>query len=102
MSVPIDPSFAVTGAEWRVDNGAATAQPSDGTGFSGALGDAVKSLANDQAGAAKAAEALATGTATDQTAAVMALEKARLSMQLASQIRTKAVEAIGDVMRTQV
>src|SRR5205807_123409 len=43
-----------------------------------------------------------TGQASDPSAVVMAVEKARLSMQLASQIRTKAVDAINDVFHTQV
>ena len=32
----------------------------------------------------------------------MAVERARLSMQLASKIRTKAVEAFNDIFHTQV
>ena len=48
------------------------------------------------------AVALANGTATDPTTAVMAVERAQLSMQLASQLRTKGVEAINDVFHTQV
>jgi flagellar hook-basal body complex protein FliE len=32
----------------------------------------------------------------------MAVERARLSMQMASQVRTKAVEAFQDVFHTQV
>jgi flagellar hook-basal body complex protein FliE len=32
----------------------------------------------------------------------MDVERARLSMQLASQIRTKALEAVNDVFHTQV
>jgi len=32
----------------------------------------------------------------------MALERARLSMQLAGQIRTKALEAFSDIFHTQV
>ena len=47
-------------------------------------------------------QALATGQATDPTAVVMAVERAQLAMQLASQIRTKAVEAIQDIFHTQV
>ena len=49
-----------------------------------------------------AAQALATGEATDPTAVVMAVERAQLAMQLASQIRTKAVEAAQDIFHTQV
>ena len=45
---------------------------------------------------------LATGQADDPTAVVMAVERAQLSMQLASQIRNKAVEAAQDHLPTQV
>ena len=49
-----------------------------------------------------ASQALATGQASDPTAVVMAVERAQLAMQLASQIRTKAVEAAQDIFHTQV
>jgi flagellar hook-basal body complex protein FliE len=52
--------------------------------------------------AADASQALATGQATDPTAVVMAVEKAQLAMQLASTVRTKAVDALSDVLHTQV
>lgn len=100
MSVPVTPSAGL-GAEWQIEP-VQPAEPSGGSSFSGALGQAMQSLQADQAKAAEAAQGLAAGTATDQTSAVMALERARLSMQLASQIRTKAVESFSDVMRTQV
>ena len=75
---------------------------SSGTGFGGALGRALSSLQATQEEAAQGAQALATGTATDPTAVVMSVERARLAMQLASQVRTKAVEAAQDLFHTQV
>ena len=39
---------------------------------------------------------------TDPTQVVMSVERARLAMQLASQIRTKAVESYNDIFHTQV
>jgi flagellar hook-basal body complex protein FliE len=66
------------------------------------LSDAISSLEQTQTDAAGASQALATGTATDPTQVVMAVERARLSMQLASQIRNKAVEAYTDIFHTQV
>ena len=39
---------------------------------------------------------------TDPTAVVMAVERAQLAMQIASQIRTKAVEAAQNIFQTQV
>ena len=66
------------------------------------LGKSLQSLADSQTEAADAAQALATGQASDPTAVVMAVERAQLAMQLASQIRTKAVEAAQDIFHTQV
>jgi flagellar hook-basal body complex protein FliE len=103
--MPIDPSFAVTGPEFRIDGlaGAGEATPaSDGVGFGDLLGKSLESLASSQTEAADAAQALATGQAEDPTAVVMAVERAQLAMQLASQIRTKAVEAAQDIFHTQV
>ncbi len=101
--MPIDPSMAVTGAEWQIQP-ISPAQPAQesGTGFGSMLGSALDSLAQTQVEAAEGAQALATGTASDPTAVVMSVERAQLSMQLASQIRTKLVEAAQDIFHTQV
>jgi flagellar hook-basal body complex protein FliE len=108
--VPIDPSFSVSGGDWSVaglgDGGIPVAPGSDaasGTSdFGGMLVDQIGALEKTQAEAAKGARSLAAGTAADPAEVVMAVERARLSMQLASQIRTKAVEAIQDIFHTQV
>jgi flagellar hook-basal body complex protein FliE len=101
--MPVDPAFAVTGPEFRIDPVApAEAAPAQGAGFGDVLGRSLQSLATTQAEAADAAQALATGQASDPTAVVMAVERAQLAMQLASQIRTKAVEAAQDIFHTQV
>jgi flagellar hook-basal body complex protein FliE len=99
----IDPSFAVGGAEWQIQPVEAT-QPAGGSGsdFGAMLGDSIKSLQSTQTEAAAGAQALATGEATDPTAVVMAVERAQLSMQLAGQIRTKAVEAAQEIFHTQI
>jgi flagellar hook-basal body complex protein FliE len=97
------------GADWQVGLGpeAATgtaAQPAaqGGKGFGSFLTEKVGELSALQSQAAQGAQALASGQATDPTQVVMAVEKARLSMQLASQVRTKATEAINDIFHTQV
>jgi flagellar hook-basal body complex protein FliE len=102
----IDPSFSVTGPEWSVGGVAgaaapAPAQPASG-GFGGMLSSSIQSLDQSQQDAATAARDLATGQASDPTQVVMAVERAQLAMQLASQIRTKAVEAAQDIFHTQV
>jgi flagellar hook-basal body complex protein FliE len=102
---PIDPSFSVTGPEWGV-GGVGPLQPAqpaaNGQGFGGMLSNAISSLQQSQTDAASASQSLVAGTATDPTQVVMAVERARLAMQMASQIRTKGVEAFTDVFHTQV
>jgi len=73
-----------------------------GGGFGDMLGKAIGSVSADQEQASVAARDLATGQASDPTAVVMAVERAQLSMQLASQIRSKVVEAAQDIFHSQV
>ena len=104
MAIPIDPSFSTSGPEWQIQPPTAQDQPTTtgSTNFGGALGKAISGLEQSQTEAAGAARSLADGTASDPTQVVMSVERARLAMQLASQIRTKAVEAYSDVFHTQV
>ena len=71
-------------------------------GFGEALTQAISSLDKTQQSADGAAQALATGTASNPESAVVTVEDAQLAMQLASQIRTKAVEAAQQIFQTQV
>ena len=66
------------------------------------LANQVQNLQGLQNDAAQQSTALATGQAADPSQVVMAVERARLGMQLASQIRTKLVEAQQDLFHTQV
>ena len=66
------------------------------------LSSSIQSLRPRRPRPPSASQALATGKATDPTEVVMAVERAQLAMQLASQIRTKAVEAAQDIFHTQV
>ncbi len=109
MTLPIDPSMLTNGPEWQIhapsagNSGVSGTQQGGGqSSFGGALTQAIQGLSNEQAQAADASQQLAAGTATDPSSVVMAVERAQLSMQLASQIRTKAVEAESDIFHTQV
>ena len=95
----IDPTFAVSGAEWQV---APVEAPAEAGAAGSGFGKRLSGLQATQTDAAQAAQDLATGKATDPTAVVMAVERAQLSMQMASQIRTKAVEAVQTIFQTQV
>ena len=101
---PIDPSLAVSGPEWGIGGIEPVEPPAQDQpqGFGGMLSNAISNLEQTQVEGASASQALATGTAEDPTAVVMAVERAQLSMQLASQIRNKAVEAYQDIFHTQV
>jgi flagellar hook-basal body complex protein FliE len=108
--VPIDPSMALKGigggAEWNVGalDGTPTtgAGPPSGPGFGAMLGSQLGALEKTQTAAADASRSLADGTATDPTQAIVAVERAQLSMQLAAQLRTKGVEALQEIFHTQV
>ena len=107
---PIDPSFALSGPEWQISpvespnpaEDTASGGSGSGGGFGDMLAGSIQSLSKTQDDAAGAAQALATGQASDPTSVVMAVERAQLAMQLAGQIRTKAVEAAQEIFHTQV
>ena len=107
--MPVDPTLATGGADWQIGSigsvdgpGAGTATPAAGSGFGGVLAKQIGQLDSLQQDAATASQQLATGQATDPSQTVMAIERAQLAMQLASQIRTKGVEALQDIFHTQV
>jgi flagellar hook-basal body complex protein FliE len=100
--MPIDPTFAIGGPEWQIGSLDAPAKQTSGGDFGAMIGQSLQSLQATQDQAAQASTDLATGQATDPTAVVMAVERAQLAMQLASQIRNKAVEAAQTLFQTQV
>ncbi|MGZ4196004.1 MAG: flagellar hook-basal body complex protein FliE [Solirubrobacteraceae bacterium] len=70
--------------------------------FSGTLTNAINSLEQTQVQGTSAAQGLATGQLSDPTQAITAVENASLAMDLASQIRTKLVDATQNIFQTQV
>jgi flagellar hook-basal body complex protein FliE len=86
-----DPNAAVNGATGSGDGS-----------FGGALTGAINSLEQTQNSATTASQQLATGQLTDPTQAITSVENASLAMDLASQIRTKLVNAVDTVFSTQV
>ena len=82
--------------------GAVTGSGSGGSSFCSALTGAISSLEQTQANATTASQQLATGQLTDPTQAITSVENASLAMDLASQIRTKLVNAVDTVFQTQV
>jgi flagellar hook-basal body complex protein FliE len=111
---PIDPSMAAMGSEWKIPGisgvggdvpgvtGTPGATGATGESFGQMLSGQVEQLQGLQNNAASQSQALASGQATDPSQVVMAVERARLGMQLAGQIRSKAVDAYTDIFHTQV
>ena len=66
------------------------------------LGGQLEKLSALQDDAAQQSQALATGQAGDVATVAMSVERASLGLQLASQIRNKAVEAYQEILRMQV
>ncbi len=93
---PLGPEASIGGVQ------DATAQPAGGGSFGSMLAKSVSDLQGLQDQASSASQSLATGTASDPTQVVMAVERAQLAMQMASTLRTKGVEAVTEIMRTQV
>jgi flagellar hook-basal body complex protein FliE len=77
------------------------AASSQSGGFAGALTQAIGSLQQTQDTANTAAVQLATGQTSDPTTAITDVENAQLTMELASQITSKAVMAIQTIFQTQ-
>lgn len=73
-----------------------------GGGFGQALGNAVKGLNDQLANASDQAQSLATGQTQDLTGVVMSTEQAAVELEVAAQIRNKAVEAYQEIFRMQV
>jgi flagellar hook-basal body complex protein FliE len=101
MSPIIDPSFVTSGAEWQIGTASPAAEAPTGD-FGNVLTGQISKLTDLQNEASSASQQLATGQATDPTAVVMAVERAQLAMQLAGQLRTKGVDALNDILHTQV
>jgi flagellar hook-basal body complex protein FliE len=100
MIPPLPPISAALPAAPAVP---ASAGPSGGgEGFGNMLADQLGKLDNMQAQASDSAQQVATGKATDISSVAMEVERASLALQLAAQVRTKAVDVYQELFRMQV
>jgi flagellar hook-basal body complex protein FliE len=118
MTLPISPissqatQWAVPkagGGEWSVGkvggpekSGAAAEAADPAGGFGGMLSNAIDGLQKTQEAASTQATQLATGQTQDLSSVVTAVQEAQLSMELATQVRSKAVEAYTEIFHTQI
>ncbi len=90
-------------SEFRIDPLTPKADPaSGGAGFGGALRSSLQQLDDLQAAAQQQSQLLATGEASDLTQVVLEVERASLAMQLASQVRNRAVDSYHEIFRMQI
>jgi flagellar hook-basal body complex protein FliE len=93
-SAPTEPSTLGTGE--------ASGTGASSGSFGSELTEAISSLEKSQQSADGASQALATGKASNPESAVVTVEDAQLAMDLASQMRNKATEAVQTIFQTQV
>jgi flagellar hook-basal body complex protein FliE len=104
MALPPITSVSPIGADLKIPalEPATAAKPTGGDGFGHMLAEQIGKLAETQADSAAQAQSLATGKAQDVSEVVMSVERASLSLQVAAQVRNKAVEAYQEIFRMQV
>jgi len=98
------PPITGVGASLPITPGTAAASPTDkgGSGFGGFLSEALQKLDASQVTAANDSVDVATGKSNDISKVAMDIEEASLSLQLASQVRNKLVDAYNDLFRMQI
>jgi flagellar hook-basal body complex protein FliE len=104
-SASLPKGVATTGAEAlpaSLQTGGAEAASAGEGSFGSALTNAISSLESTQKSSDVASQALATGATKDPESSVVTVEDAQMAMDLASQVRTKATEAVQSIFNTQV
>jgi flagellar hook-basal body complex protein FliE len=86
----------------KLDETAPATDGGQGSGFGGLLGNAIQKLDGSLQQATESSNALATGQATDVTQVVNDVQRASLELQLATQVRNKAVDAYQEIFRMQI
>jgi flagellar hook-basal body complex protein FliE len=98
----ISPSLGVESAAPSTDSSATSATSGSGDGFAGLLKNAIGQLNQDTTGADAQVQALATGQSGDISGVVGQMEQTSLELDLASQVRSKLVDAYQEIFRMQV
>jgi flagellar hook-basal body complex protein FliE len=105
MTVPIT-AVSPLGPEFKIStpraSGTDGAEGGTGADFGKALMQSLSKLDDLQKSADAQSQALATGKAEDITQVVLEVERASLSLQLASQVRNRAVDAYHEIFRMQI
>jgi flagellar hook-basal body complex protein FliE len=97
------PLELLDGAKKAAGAAADAAEKSAGTGgFADVLKSKLADLNALQADSAKATQEIATGRVDDIAQTLLRIEQSSVSMQMATQVRNKVIEAYQEVLRMQV
>ena len=95
------PALSSIGKQMMPDFGAVdSAAPAGGQSFVQSLQTAFESLNNQQNSALSLSKDFATGRTSDIHGVMIASEQATVSLQLATQVRNKVIDAYQEIMRT--
>lgn len=102
MAIPAIPSLPSIGQVTPPTPAPAAPSTGSGSSFGSMLTGALGKLDALQQQASTASQQLATGQASDVSTVAMEVERASLALQLAAQVRNKAVDAYQEIFRMQV
>ncbi|MCB0877444.1 MAG: flagellar hook-basal body complex protein FliE [Thermoleophilia bacterium] len=95
----LDGAGAASGKTGGADPAEAAAS---GGSFAGVLKSKLSELSTQQADAASASQDMATGRVDDVAQTMLRIEQANVSLQMATQVRNKVIEAYQEVLRMQM
>jgi len=98
----VDPIAAVSATIQPIAPIAAPAAAPEGPRFVDTLKGLIGEVEQAQRTAEEAAQAYATGKATDVTATMVSMERASITLALMLQVRTRLLEAYQEIQRIQV
>jgi flagellar hook-basal body complex protein FliE len=102
MALPVGPINPFSIGKLVQSGSSSPSSSGSGGGFGQMLSDSIGKLDQAQANADQQVQSVATGNAKDLSTVVMSVEQASLEVQLASQIRNKALDAYNDIFRMQI
>lgn len=96
------PLELLDGAQQSTEAAKAAEKAAEGGGFAGVLKSKLVELNTQQADAAQATQDMATGRVDDIAQTMLRIEQASVSLQMATQVRNKVIEAYQEVLRMQI
>ena len=92
----------VGGGRGKVGGDASPVEEGNAASFANVLKSKLTDLNAQQADAGKASEDMATGRVDDIAQTMLRIEQANVSLQMATQVRNKVLEAYQEVLRMQM